>query len=57
MIERIKKQVSIQNQAEQVRQGYLGKGLAVANEARAIFVSAKDGKRVKAVRKFAEKVF
>lgn len=57
MTKRMKKQIRLQNQAEQVRQRFLVKGLDVANEARTVFITSKDGNRRKALRKYAEKVF
>lgn len=57
MTEKMKKHIRLQNQAEQVRQRFLVKGLDVAYEARTVFITSKDGKRRKALRKYAEKVF
>lgn len=57
MTERKKKHVRLLNQAEQIRQGFLVRGVNVADQSRGVYLKARDGKRLNAVRKFAKAVF
>lgn len=48
------KSIRLMNQAEQVRQRFLVKGVDVANRASSAFLTAKDGKKRQALRKFVK---